>query len=204
MCVVALADVKIDGAFAMSEEDVAAALQGFENFKTVVDITDFVGGFAESGGDLVSGAVGVDAALNTLTGLVNMGFDASGNTNLVDPGSAIDDSVKEALDRLIKQVNQKRALGWWTMTCPLMQVTATCEKTRHCKGGRWVVIKHTFTLAYGSKIKDVSFREENWDHDHPGRGAADTRMRLNRDFANYNRAANAKLAAMVKACAASH
>ena len=204
MCVVALADIQIDGAFEFSEADVADALRGFENFKTVVDIAEFVEGFAESGGDLVSGAAGIDAVLNTVTELVNQGFDASGNTNLVDPQSAVEDSVKDALDRLIKQVNEKRALGIWTMTCPLMEIHATCQKTRECQGGRWVVTKHTFTLEYGKKIRNVSFTAENWDQTNPGRGAVEARTRLNRQFESFNRAATAKLKAMVKACAASH
>jgi len=204
MCVVALADIQIDGAFQFSESDVADALRGFENFKTVADIAEFLEGFGGSGGDIASGAVGVDAVLNTVTELVNQGFDASGNTNLVDPQSAVEDSVKDALDRLIKQVNEKRALGIWTMTCPLMHIRAICEKVSKCQGGSWVVTKHTFTLEYGKKIRNVSFTAENWDQTNPGRGAVEARTRLNRQFENFNRSATAKIRAMVKACAASH
>ena len=50
----------------------------------------------------------------------------------------------------------------------------------------------------------VSLTENNSDQSHPTRGMIETRRRLNVKFETYNRAANAKLKAMVKACAASH
>jgi len=202
MFLVWAADVSIDGAFEFSEDDVEDVLNAFEKFKTVVDIAEFLEGFAESGGDLASGSAGVDAVLNTLTNAVDQGFSLTGQTNLVNPQAATDDAVSDALKKLIAQVNQKRALGTWTMKCPLVKVHATCERVYECVGGHWKLTKHTFTLEYGARIRDESYSEDNFDYDNPGRGAAATKRALYRHFEGRNTPATGKLKAFAKACAA--
>ena len=195
-------NVAISGAFQFSADDVADALARFEKWKVIADIGEFVEGFAGSGGDLVSGHVGIDAFLNVAT-------EGSNQWNPFEWGNPIDlqgmaeDSTIDALKKLIAKVNPLRTLGTWTMSCPLVRVHVTCTRTYECRGGYWVLIAHQFVVAYGEKIRDVtSPPRDNWDHDNPGRGAVETRSWLYRYFSNQNRAALQKIAQMAKLCAA--
>jgi hypothetical protein len=196
------ADIQIDGAFEFSEDDVESALSAFENFKAVVDIAEFAEGFAESGGDLVSGSAGVDAILNTFTTGLDQGFSLSGQSNIFDPSSYGEDQVMDALKKLIEKVNPKRALGTWTMKCPLVHVHVTCTRVKECRNGRWVLTSHTLSVEYGKPIRYESTSADNWDYDNPGRGAIQTKRTLLRHFEYANRAGTKKLQAFAKACAA--
>jgi hypothetical protein len=195
-------NVAISGAFQFSEDDVADALARFEKWKMIADIGEFVEGFAGSGGDLVSGHVGIDAFLNVATEGFNQ-WNPFEWGNPIDLQGMAEDSTIDALKKLIAKVNPLRILGTWTMSCPLVRVHVTCTRTYECRGGYWVLTAHQFVVAYGEKIRDVtSPPRDNWDHDNPGRGAAETKSWLYRYFSNQNRAALQKIAQMAKLCAA--
>lgn len=203
--VMSLADVEIDGAYQFSAADVAAAMAGFETFKLVVDLADVVEGIPEAAADAVhEGAAAADFVVDTTLRLIGAGYDTAGTTNWVDPGSMIDDAVKDGLEKLIEQVNAKRALGTWQMKVPLMRMRATCTTTKECRDGRWVVTRHQFELSVVGKVRDHTESADNWDYDNPGRGAAEVSRRLHHAYEILNRDATARLKRLVQSCASGY
>ena len=134
-------NIAISGAFQFSEDDVADALARFEKWKMIADIGEFVEGFAGSGGDLVSGHVGIDAFLNVATEGFNQ-WNPFEWGNPIDLQGMAEDSTIDALKKLIAKVNPLRTLGTWTMSCPLVRVHVTCTRTYECRAGYWVLTAH--------------------------------------------------------------
>lgn len=195
----------VDGSLLFSEKDVADALQGYKNFKTIADIAGFVGGFAGAGGTAAVGeGLDIGSILNIFTTGADRVSDYMDQPSWTDPSGAAGWGVEKALDKLIDRINRLRPLGEWSLTVPLVKVTATCTRTYECVGNHWVLTKHEFKLEYGDVIRSVRNPKTfyNADQTDPARGAREARMALSRYFQTLNRPVMDQIKAMVKACAA--
>ncbi len=197
----ALVNLQVSGVYAMSNEDVESAMSGFERFKAVVDLAEFAEGFAESGGDLASGAVSIDTALNVFTTGVGQA------TSAFDPGATLEDSTVDLLKEVIRRVNLTRMAGDYSMTCPLVRVHVSCTPTEVCAGGFWVRGPSRFLVTYGATIRVVPYPREVQVLAF-GAAAADEAVRaitaMRSWFAQQNTAPMKKIRDAARACAGGH
>ena len=197
----ALVNLQVSGYYQMSDHDVENAMRGFENFKAVVDIAEFVEGFASSGGDLASGAVSLDTSLNVFSSGVGQ------LTDTFDPGATLEDSTITLLKEVIKRVNLTRGAGDYSMSCPLVRVHVSCTPSEVCGGGYWMTGPSKFELTYGSVVRIGHYPKQievlAFGRDVPALAAAAIQT-LRHYFERQNEAPMKKIRDAARACARGH
>ena len=197
----ALVNLQVSRVYLMSNEDVEKAMRGFEKFKAVVDFAEFAEGFAGSGGDIASGAIGIDAALNVFTSSVGQ------VTTAFDPGATLEESTIDLLKEVIKRVNRTRMAGYYSMSCPLVRVHVSCTPTEKCGGGQWVPGPSRFELTYGETIRIGHYPQEIdvlSDSSSVAAAAAAAIQRMTNYFAQQNAKPLSQIRGAAKACAGGH
>jgi len=178
----------------MDPEDVEEALEGFEKFETITSLAEFAEGFVTEDG---MSATNADGILNIITTGTDQIFGAADQPNLVDPTSAAQTGVLQALHKLIDIVQKRRdEYGEWELSCPLVHVDATCRRLYRCVDGHWQLVEHQFIVSYGKKIED----SRPYSVSRTEQPLATTIRALYQHFADHNKPTLLELADFAKAC----
>lgn len=132
-----MARVEVGGVYEAGVEDIDAALDGLEVALTTASVATGLLGAVTDPVASIAGSVG--AAVNMIPG-VNVG------TNPDDITGKPTDAAMNGLKRLGGYLKQLRKSGDMQITTPKARFTFSCQITKECRDGRWVVTDRSLKL----------------------------------------------------------